>query len=229
MTALLAALSCALLPERGGIELEVELAAPADAATRAEARAALERRAQARRGELLDLPGGGFALRIPGSRAPADVAPLLAPCRLEVLRVDEEATAAWSEGEPLPAGHAALRDQGEALLAWSDPALGPRHVEAASLARDELSGPALALTFTDEGALAFADVTRASVGRRLALVLDGEVLAAPRVMEPIPGGSARLTFPPGTSPERAAALAECVDAGALPVGVRLVSERTWAR
>ncbi len=44
-------------------------------------------------------------------------------------------------------------------------------------------------TFNSVGARRFADVTRANVGRRFAIVLDDKVISAPVIREPITGGS----------------------------------------
>ena len=49
------------------------------------------------------------------------------------------------------------------------------------------------LEFSDEGAQKFADLTMKNVGRTIAILLDGEVLTAPNVREPILGGRAEIT------------------------------------
>lgn len=49
------------------------------------------------------------------------------------------------------------------------------------------------LEFTEEGAKKFADLTTKNVGRTIAILLDGEVLTAPNVREPILGGKAEIS------------------------------------
>ncbi len=44
------------------------------------------------------------------------------------------------------------------------------------------------VTFTEQGAKRFAEVTRDHVGQRLAIMIDGKVYAAPKVMMEITGG-----------------------------------------
>jgi hypothetical protein len=44
------------------------------------------------------------------------------------------------------------------------------------------------LQFTDDGAKRFAQITRTNVDRRLAVVMQGRVLCAPRIASEIPGG-----------------------------------------
>jgi preprotein translocase subunit SecD len=75
------------------------------------------------------------------------------------------------------------------------------------------------------GAAIFADLTAEMVGELLAIVLDGEVLSAPRVMERITGGQARITLGRATNPsqarQEATDLALALAAGALPAPVSL--------
>ncbi len=52
--------------------------------------------------------------------------------------------------------------------------------------------PVIAFTFTPEAAAKFQALTRDNVGRRLAIVVDNRVIAAPFVKEPILGGSAQI-------------------------------------
>jgi SecD/SecF fusion protein len=49
------------------------------------------------------------------------------------------------------------------------------------------------LNFNSEGSKRFADVTTVNAGRLLGIVLDGKLYSAPRINEPITGGSAQIT------------------------------------
>ena len=49
------------------------------------------------------------------------------------------------------------------------------------------------IIFTEEGQKRFAEVTRLNVGRRLAIVLDGQLYCAPVINAAIPGGKAEIT------------------------------------
>ncbi len=57
----------------------------------------------------------------------------------------------------------------------------------------------LMVTLTEEGARRFEAATRALVKRRFAIVVDGEVMSAPVVQEPIAGGTMRITMGAGDS------------------------------
>jgi protein-export membrane protein, secD/secF family len=48
------------------------------------------------------------------------------------------------------------------------------------------------LSFTDEGAKAFADATAANVGKQIAIVYDGKVISSPVVKQAITGGQASI-------------------------------------
>ncbi|HEX7861885.1 MAG TPA: protein translocase subunit SecD [Verrucomicrobiae bacterium] len=68
-----------------------------------------------------------------------------------------------------------------------------KYVTRAGVIRDPMSNqPLITMRFDSEGARLFGDVTRANVGRLLAIVLDGEIYSAPRINGPITGGSAQI-------------------------------------
>ena len=80
------------------------------------------------------------------------------------------------------------------------------------------------LEFTDEGAKKFADLTTKNVGRTIAILLDGEVLTASNVREPILGGKAEISGQ--KTLEEAQNLAVVLRSGALPVKVNIIETRT---
>ncbi|SCG96535.1 preprotein translocase subunit SecD [uncultured Megasphaera sp.] len=82
----------------------------------------------------------------------------------------------------------------------------------------------VAIEFTDEGADKFADLTAANVGHKIAILLDGEVLTAPVVNEPITGGKAVITG--SRTLEEAKNLAILLRSGALPVKLKVMEVRT---
>ena len=79
-------------------------------------------------------------------------------------------------------------------------------------------------SFDNRGAKRFGDVTRNNVGRQFAIVLDEEIISAPRIQSPITGGSGRIT---GTfTPEEATELAILIRSGALPAELTTIEQRT---
>jgi preprotein translocase subunit SecD len=86
------------------------------------------------------------------------------------------------------------------------------------------SEPYVSVEFNTAGAKAFAELTEASVGKRLAIVLDGNVHSAPVIRERIPSGRAQISG--GFTTQEATDLAIVLRAGALPAPVRVLEERT---
>jgi protein-export SecD/SecF family membrane protein len=73
----------------------------------------------------------------------------------------------------------------------------------------------IAFTLTDEGSKLFAEVTRESIGKTIAIYLDGEQLIAPTVQNAITNGSGVIN---GLgSAERATTIAAKIQSGALPL------------
>jgi preprotein translocase subunit SecD len=80
------------------------------------------------------------------------------------------------------------------------------------------------LEFEPDGAKIFAEVTARNVGKRLAIVLDGNVIQAPGIREPIPNGRAQIS--PYESLDEAHNIAILLRSGSLPVKLEVMEERT---
>ncbi len=84
--------------------------------------------------------------------------------------------------------------------------------------------PRISLSLNADGTKIFGQLTQNNVGRQLAIVLDGEVLSAPNIREPILSGSAEIsglfTF------EEANLLALSLRSGSLPAPMYVEEERT---
>jgi preprotein translocase subunit SecD len=65
-------------------------------------------------------------------------------------------------------------------------------LKSAKVEKDNLGQPQIAITFTENGRKRFAEVTRQSVGKRLAIVIDGQLYSAPVIRTEIPGGKAEI-------------------------------------
>ena len=80
------------------------------------------------------------------------------------------------------------------------------------------------IRFDSQGSRRFADLTTQNVNRQFAIILDGKVLSAPNINEPILGGQARISG--GFTTDTANQLAISLRSGALPVDLTIVEERT---
>lgn len=83
--------------------------------------------------------------------------------------------------------------------------------------------PQVQLTFTREGSKKFADITRRNVGKIVGIVLDNVLIQAPRVNEPIVGGTAEITGQ--FTIDQAKSLQIQLSAGALPVSLSVLEQR----
>lgn len=79
-------------------------------------------------------------------------------------------------------------------------------------------------TFDGVGARQFGDVTRDNVGRPFAVVLDGKVITAPVIREPILGGRGQISG--NFNAQSASDLAVLLRAGALPAPLKIIEERS---
>jgi preprotein translocase subunit SecD len=84
--------------------------------------------------------------------------------------------------------------------------------------------PVVSITFDQQGGAKFAKLTSENVNKPFAIILDGKVLSAPNINEPILGGSAQISG--SFTVESANQLAIALRSGALPVDLKVVEQRT---
>ena len=88
---------------------------------------------------------------------------------------------------------------------------------------DQNNMPVVTTVFDASGARRFAKLTTEHVNERFAIVLDGKVLSAPVIREPIPGGRGQISG--GFSLQGAKDLAVLLRSGALPAPLQVIEER----
>lgn len=99
------------------------------------------------------------------------------------------------------------------------------NLTSASVSTQQTSvGPVVAFRFDTQGALVFGEMTRNNVGKRFAIVLDGEIITAPVIRSPILGGSGVIEG--NFTYETAQQLVVLLNAGALPASLTPVEQRT---
>lgn len=84
--------------------------------------------------------------------------------------------------------------------------------------------PVVILNFNKEGSDLFETLTSENVGQILGIFLDGEVISAPVIREPIPGGTATISG--SFTPDEARTLVRDLNFGALPLPIELISTQT---
>ena len=82
--------------------------------------------------------------------------------------------------------------------------------------------PEVSVQFNDEGAKIFEELTKQNIGKQLGIYLDGLPISAPVVREAISGGSAVISG--NFKIDEAKKLTERLNAGALPVPIKLISQ-----
>jgi protein-export membrane protein SecD len=92
------------------------------------------------------------------------------------------------------------------------------------LDQDNPNAPGVELTLTRAGRRTFTRVTGENIGKRLAIVLDGQVHTAPNIRDRIPSGTASITG--GFTDKDAEILKIVLRAGALPAPIEILEERS---
>jgi protein-export membrane protein SecD len=94
-----------------------------------------------------------------------------------------------------------------------------RYLNRANLVFDPTSHrPLVELLFNDEGSKLFAEITKANIGKQVAIFLDGQPISQPTVNEEITGGKAVISG--SFSIEEARLLVGRLNAGALPLPIK---------
>ncbi len=115
-------------------------------------------------------------------------------------------------------------EQGIYYIVEETPVVTGEELTDAQPSFDQRSNPAVSFKFNASGARKFGDYTAANVGALFAIVLDDEVISAPRINEHIPGGTGIITG--RFSVEESTELAVLLRAGALPAEMEFLEERT---
>ncbi len=101
---------------------------------------------------------------------------------------------------------------------------GDNLVDAKPTMNSQTNETVVSFSLDRVGAKKFGKATSTGVGKRLAIVLDGKIISAPSVREPIIGGSGQIsgnfTFQSATD------LALLLRSGALPAPLNIIEERT---
>ncbi len=115
-------------------------------------------------------------------------------------------------------------EDGSNLVIQRRPSLTGERLTSAAPGFDQMNLPAVDIAFDSRGTKQFAELSTQNVGKRFAIMLDGQVYSAPVFREPILGGRAQISGSFGV--QEAQDLAAILNAGALPAKLSVVEERT---
>ncbi len=100
-----------------------------------------------------------------------------------------------------------------------------KYLKGAEIGSDQTTYQSLVLLeFNEEGAKIFEELTSKNVGKPLAIYIDGILISAPVVQEVISGGKAQISGK--FTLKEAQELASNLNAGALPVPIKLISQQS---
>ena len=168
-----------------------------------------------------------IVVQVPGLQDPTALKALLGKtAKLEFKLVDTDADPAEVARGRAPAGDQLLQPQ--------EPGAGPIVVKRrAIITGDQLidsqpsyqdGAPVVSFRFDSAGGRRFARATQENVGKPFAIILDNKWISAPRINEPILGGSGIISG--NYTTESANELAILLRSGKLPVELKVVEERT---
>jgi preprotein translocase subunit SecD len=171
-------------------------------------------------------------VQVPGLQDPQQLKDLIGKtARLEFRMVDANADPAEAAAGRVPVGSEIVPYAEGAgagvpfeVLRRQVMISGEQLLDAKQGYEQQSGQPVVNIRFDSAGSATFAKVTAQNVGKRFAMVLDGRVLSAPNINEPILGGSAQISgsFTVATANN----LAISLRSGALPVKMTVVEERT---
>ena len=101
---------------------------------------------------------------------------------------------------------------------------GENLIDAQPSIQNQNNEPTVSFTLDRLGAQKFGRTTTDNVGKRLAIVLDGQIVSAPNINEPITSGNGMISG--NFSFQEATDLALLLRSGALPTPLLVVEERT---
>ncbi|MBN8806661.1 MAG: protein translocase subunit SecD [Sphingomonas sp.] len=169
--------------------------------------------------------GNRIIVQVPGLKDPAALKELLGKtAKLEFKMVDERP---YTPGMVVPPDDEVLPYKegppGSKILVQRQAVItGDQLTSAKQAYKQEDNSPIVDFSFDSVGGKKFAQVTQVNIGRRFAVVVDGEVISAPRINSAILGGSGYIEG--SFTVASANTLAIALSSGKLTVPLKVVEE-----
>ncbi len=168
-------------------------------------------------------------VQVPGIQDPTRLKEILGKtAKLTFQMVDQSMSKQESMQSRPPAGSTVMYSQDDLPIPYLIEnrviVSGENLVDAQATFDQRTNEAVVSFRFDSKGALRFGQVTQQHVGRLFAIILDNQVISTPRINEPILYGSGQITG--GFTIQSANDLAVLLRAGALPVGLTIIEERT---
>lgn len=136
---------------------------------------------------------------------------------------DREKLKEAMQGKRIP-GYEVLSGEAGVFLVKRQPSLTGASMKRANPSVGEYGQPVVHFTLDSKGAKIFALVTQENIGRRLAIVLDEEVLMAPVIQTAITDGSGQIKGK--FNQAEVQDITNVLNAGSLPAPVQIIEDRT---
>ena len=172
-----------------------------------------------------------IVVQVPGLDDPAALKDLIGKtAKLEFKLVDEQAdpdqtaqgkARVGSQVLPYPSNPTGLPNIAVRRLGGI---AGDKLVKADPTFDQQSNQPAVTIQFDGEGGQKFARMTQQNTNKLFAIILDGQVISAPVIKEPIFGGISQISG--SFTVESANQLAIALRSGALPIDLKIVEERS---
>jgi preprotein translocase subunit SecD len=166
-----------------------------------------------------------IVVQVPGLQDPAALKALLGKtAKLEFKLVDVDADPALAAQGRAPPGSQVVPNAEGGTIVVKRRALisGDQLIDSQPSYQDGI--PVVSFRFDSVGGKRFAKATQENVGKPFAIILDGQVISAPRINEPILGGSGIIQG--NFTTQSANELAILLRSGKLPVELKVIEERT---
>ncbi|MBL4693892.1 peptidylprolyl isomerase, partial [Candidatus Gracilibacteria bacterium] len=108
--------------------------------------------------------------------------------------------------------------------AWQETSLTGEQFVRADVQVDSFFQPYILITFNEEGAELFEELTEKNINKRIAIFVGGDLVSAPNVQTKISGGTAQITG--NFTIDEAQKLARDLNTGAIPAPIVLTGEYT---
>ena len=163
-------------------------------------------------------------IQLPGVQNPSEVKALLGKTAKMTFHLVDEATSVADAQRGKVSSDSMLINSDETgpIVLKRAVIVGGEQLSSAKADFGEGGEPVVSFAFKTLGAKKFAQATRENVGKRLAIVLDGQVISAPVINGPIPG---RGIISGNFTIQSASDLALMLRSGALPAPLEVVDER----
>ncbi|WP_416909215.1 MAG: protein translocase subunit SecD [Polymorphobacter sp.] len=167
-----------------------------------------------------------IVVQVPGLQDPDALKSLIgktAKLEFKLVDVDADPTRV-AEGRAPPGSEILPSLEGGSMVVKRRAIISGDQLIDSQVSTDQNNQPAVSFRFDSTGGRRFAQATQANVGRPFAIVLDDVIISAPRINEPILGGSGIISgsYTIATANE----LAILLRSGKLPVELKVIEERT---